>query len=91
MQKTDFIKVHGKVILAANARFYREQKCQIEEPTEEEIKAEFPEYQIQNAADPIPAPVMEASPAEEEEPAPAPKRIYKRKSANTTNKINFHL
>lgn len=76
MTKTDFIKVSGfgnsKVILAANASFYREHKYQIEEPTDEEIKAEFPEYQI-------------ADPEESEEPtdeAPKAKRTYTRRATN---------
>lgn len=74
MAKNDYIKVSGhgysKVVLAANAPFYREQKYQIEQPTEEEIKAEFPDYQIEALADADPA----------EEVAPKQKRTYNRKS-----------
>lgn len=75
MAKNDYIKVSGKVMLLANAAFYREHGYKVEEPTEEEIKAEFPEYEIEAPV----APSAEEKPTEEEAPA---KRKYTRKATN---------
>lgn len=76
MTKKDFIKVSGfgfsKVVLAANASFYKEHKYQIDEPTDEEIKAEFPEYKIEDHEDPDPADDHEAP----------EKRKYTRRATN---------
>ena len=46
----------NKVLLAANASFYREHRYMIEEPTEEEIMAEFPEFRKEDTKDPAEAP-----------------------------------
>lgn len=87
MAKKDFIKVSGKVVMKANEAFYKEHGYTIEEPTDEEIKAEFPEYQFEAveeqeepaAAETAEAPAAEAPAEEPAVEAPA-KRKYTRKT-----------